>query len=130
MQHGDEARQEDGDAAAAGEVALRAHPVRLADAASDPGTADDGAEPAPEPEPDALAGKRAGDDGDPEQDALEGEATAVLATSTTVSPGKTRPMSTLVSSSIATPASRVRRTGSTLCTRSRSPVSTSFTLRA
>ena len=57
-------------------------------------------------------------------------ATAVAAMITIVSPGTNRPTRTLVSSMIAKPASRVRTTGSTLCTVSRSHVRNSFTTRA
>ena len=59
-----------------------------------------------------------------------GDATAVPAMMTIVSPGTNSPTSTLVSSMIATPARIVRSTGSTLCTASSSHVRNSFTARA
>ena len=56
--------------------------------------------------------------------------TAVEATSTMVSPGTTRPISTEVSSMMPSPARSVRATGSTACTVSRTQSRSSFTIRA
>jgi hypothetical protein len=127
MQYGQEARDEDRRAATTVEVALRSRPVLLADPPAESGVLDMRAEPSPEGEADALTDQRPDDDGEREGEVL---ADAVEATSTMVSPGTIRPMSTDVSSMMPRPAMRVRAIGSTDWTVSRIQSRSSFTVRA
>lgn len=64
MEHRKEARQEDGDAAPTREIALGAHPVRLAHSTPHPGGPDVRTDPPPQPEADALTDQGTDQHGD------------------------------------------------------------------
>lgn len=127
MQHREEAGQEDRDAAAALEIVLGANPVVLTDSAPQPRHPDVRAQPAPQPEADALADQCPDHDRDAHRDALQWSGDPIEAMITIVSPGTTRPIRMLVSSITASPAISVRATGSIDCTVSRSQIRRSST---